>query len=86
MIWFGKRDLNFFWKVIIHCYPLPAYIAALSSQSISTPSKLFCKTKFPSFVAQSVGSYPAVVGNSVAPKALIRILTPASLYFFFRLS
>jgi hypothetical protein len=59
--------------------PLPASIAALSSQSISTPSKLFYSTNLPNLLAQSMGSTPLVVGNYVAPKALIKILTPLSL-------
>jgi uncharacterized Ntn-hydrolase superfamily protein len=59
-----------------HCYPVPASIAALSSQSISTPSKLFSRTNCPNFTAHAVGSTFAVVGNYVAPNALIMILTP----------
>jgi len=82
-MWFGKIDLSLLWKDINHFYPLPDYIAPLSYQSMSTPSKLFSNTKFPNFTAQSIGSIFDVVGNSVAPKALIIILIPALLYFSF---
>lgn len=83
MIWVGKIDLSLLWKDINHFYPIPCYIAPLSSQSMSTPSRLFSNTKVPSFTAQSIGSIFDVVGNSVAPNALINILIPALLYFYF---
>ena len=84
MIWLGRFSLSFLVKVIIHCSPVPACIAGLSYQSISTPSKLFSLTKVDSLIAQAVGSILSVVGNYVAPKALTSIFTPFLLYFSFR--
>lgn len=83
-MWLGNFDLKVLVKVISQASPLPAYIASLSSQSISTPSRLFYATKAPNLLAQSTGSIPLEVGNSVAPNALIKIFMSASLYFFFR--
>ena len=83
-MWLGSNYLSFFWKVMRHCSPIPASIAGLSSQSMSTPSKKFDITNSASFFAHYFASTLAVVGNSVAPKALIRILIPASLYLFRR--
>lgn len=84
MIWFGIICLNFLWKEMTQAYPVPASIAVLSSQSMSTPSKLFSLTKVPSFIAQSTGSRFWVVGNYVAPNALIITFFPAALYLAFR--
>lgn len=63
MIWLGKILRSYFWNLMSQASPVPASIAALSSQSMSTPSKLFSSTNFPSFLAQSIGSMLAVVGN-----------------------
>jgi hypothetical protein len=61
---------------------VPAYIAKLSYQLMSTPSKLFASTKSASLFAVRIGSEPAVVGNYVDPKAEIRSFFPASLKAF----
>ncbi len=42
----------------IYFIKLPAFIASLSSQSISTPSYPFCKAKVAKLVQTDVGSEP----------------------------
>jgi len=77
--WSGIICLNFLVNAISQASPRPLFIASLSSQSISTPSRVLFKTKLPNFVAHETGSCPPEVGFSVAPKALTRILIPFSL-------
>lgn len=58
MIWFGRRDLRVVWNLISQSSPVPAYIAPLSYQSISTPSKWFAMTKSAKSFAVLTGSLP----------------------------
>ncbi len=67
------------WNDISHYSPVPAYIAALSYQSISTPSRLLFKTNVAKLFAVAIGSFPAEVGNSVAPNADTKSLIPLEL-------
>jgi hypothetical protein len=48
---------------ITQAYPFPAFMAELSSQSISTPSRLLEEMNVANLVAVTIGSSPAVVGN-----------------------
>lgn len=56
IIWLGNTLRSYFWNVISQASPVPAYIAVLSYQSMSTPSRLFFRTNFPSFLAHYTGS------------------------------
>ena len=68
--------LTAFVNEISQASPFPWFIAWLSYQSTSPPSKLFAKMKFPKLVPQVTGSDPAEVGFSLSPKALTIILIP----------
>ena len=71
-------------KEISQAYPIPLLNASVSSQLISTPSRLLVPTKTPRSVAHFTGSTPCDVGNYVEPKALMRTFLPLELYLFLR--
>lgn len=78
----GRRDLSLLVKLISHCYPIPAKNELVSCQSISTPSKLLFITNVAKLLANTVESFPKLVGIYIFPNALINNLIPLSLYIF----
>jgi len=62
MIAFGRSCLRVVVKVMSQASPVPFWKAGVSSQSISTPSRILSVTNFAKLVAHAAGSIPKDVG------------------------